>query len=99
MKTIPEQFTESGFTHRQLVREGRVAIFERQHANASLPHFEVVVIDSHNGYEIAGVQCPPAEMYPGAKQWGKKGWTFTDHSQAVDKFETLKAHHARALSL
>jgi len=89
MKILPTCFRENKFLHLQLQREGSYAIFRRQRENASRFHFEVIVIDSHNGYTIAGNYCPPAEMYPNAKQWGNKGWTFTDETEARAKFNSL----------
>jgi len=66
-----------------------VAVFERQGKGHSNPHFETVVIGSHNGYVIAGVRIEPAETYPSSEQWGSKGFTFRDEQPAKERFYDL----------
>lgn len=88
MKTLPTEFTEKGFTHRQIYRDGDLAIYERTKGSAR--HFEVVCIGSHNGYEIAGAKIPPSETYPPSTQWGSKGWTKPTLESAEQKLSELK---------
>ncbi len=82
MKQLPSTFTKSGFDHQLLLRIGDVAIYRRNRVKSAVVHFEVVRIGRHNGYELAGNHIPAAETYPGAEQWGSKGWTYSDESHA-----------------
>ena len=95
MKQLPIQFTKQGFNHEQVRREGDVAIYRRAPASGAYQHhFEVVRIESHNGYTIAGVHCPPSETYPTPEQWGSRGWTYNDAESANAKFSELVAKEA-----
>lgn len=85
----PNQLRENGFTHTQLDRSGDVALFERIGTRHSRPHYEVVVISRHNGYELAGVKIEPAECYPSPESWGTRGFTFNELDKAVEKFTYL----------
>lgn len=46
-------------------RDGDVAIYKKQldEPDSEAYNYEVIAIKRHNGYEIAGVKMPPAEMY------------------------------------
>lgn len=88
IKALPAEFEKLGFTFQQIDRKGRIAIFER--FKGTLPHhFEVVIITDGKAYEIAGNKIPAAELYPSSEQWGKKGWTYAEKQDAMDKFNAL----------
>ena len=89
MKKIESEFTRGGFYHRQIKRVGNVAIFERQALNSREPHYEVVKISSHNGYNLGGAYIDPAETYPGASLWGLQGWTHSDLAAAEENFKIV----------
>ncbi len=96
MKTLPEQFRSNGFDFRQLKRVGDVAVFEKSkpilkpsRGYEMIRSFEVVKIQSHNGYEIAERKIEPAESMPSSESWGRLGWTFTDLQSAENKFNEL----------
>lgn len=95
MKTIDKNFTYKNFDYKQLFREGKIAIYEQKLKDGVKCNYEVVVIEEHNGYEIAGNKFPPAEMYPSSNQWGVKGFTFTDYDDALIKFKKLKKKHEK----
>ena len=78
MKPLPIKFTSKGFTHEQLLREGNVALFQRYQSDASKCHYEVILVQSHNGRKIGGTFLEPAEFYPSTSTWGQYGWTFTE---------------------
>jgi len=54
MKKLNKQFTSRGFEHKQITRNGDKAIYERNLIGSDRKHYEVIKIQSHNGYEIAG---------------------------------------------
>lgn len=97
MTILPTTFTKNGFNHRQLTRDGRIALFERSAIKRpgfpclAPPHYEVVVITAHNGFTFPGADkpTPPGEVYPCATVWGSKGWTFTDKRDAQKKYVDL----------
>lgn len=93
MKTLSTFFDKNGFTHRQRVREGDLAIFERwKEGQVAPPHFEVIRIQKHNGHEFPdGRVIEPGESYPVAEDWGVHGWTCPTLEKAMERLKMLKA--------
>ena len=90
MKPLSESFTKNGFHHEQIARAGMVAIYRRHKPSIkSEPHFEVIRIQSHNGFEVGGVKLPPSETYPSSTSWGTYGFTYRDKEDAWKRFESL----------
>lgn len=83
MTTIPKQFTKKGFEHRQIFREGNIAVFERKHTAGTIEHYEVVQIHHHKAYTIAGQNIEAGEHYPSSGTWGTYGFTFSDREKAI----------------
>lgn len=93
MKIIETQFTSNGFTHKQIVREGDLAIYEKNKTDGQYKGgYEVVRIKRHNGYTIAGVFCPPSEMYPSNSVWGVDGFTATSKQEAFSRMDKMKVN-------
>jgi hypothetical protein len=92
MKTLEKKFTCKNFSYKQLVREGNVAIYEQKliEAKDTRSRYEVIVIRSHEGYEINGNKIAPSEMYPSANQWGQLGWTCLALEDAQKRFKKVK---------
>jgi hypothetical protein len=90
MKILEKELTHKGFNYKQLYRDGKFAIYEQTKDNYDLKKYEAIVIESHNGYEIAGIYCPPSEMYPNASQWGDKGFTLDTFDEAMEKIDFIK---------
>ena len=88
MKILQKEFNSKGFHHKQLIRRGNIAIFERSKGTAT--HLETIIIGSHNGYTLAGVYIEPSETYPSTANWGSRGWTFTNNTMALAKMEALE---------
>jgi len=83
-------YGKNGFEFNLVVRRGDLAIFKgvsRANGNES---FELIRIQSHNGREIAGKVCPPAEYPPSNEQWGSKGWTFTTLDLAESRMKEME---------
>jgi hypothetical protein len=93
MKTIPVEFIASGFRHKQVCREGNLAIYVRSKVGSTDCHFETIRIKSHNGFKIPGTEkmSDPSEYYPGPNSWGKDGFTLGSLKDAVDKMDSLKS--------
>jgi len=91
MKIIEKNFTYRNFEYTQLFREGKLAIYEQKLKDDGVGRwYETVIIESHNGYELAGQKFPPSEMYPSSTQWGVKGFTFQTYDDAMEKLKKLK---------
>ena len=73
-------------------RDGDVAIYKKKldEPDSEAYNYEVIAIKRHNGYEIAGVKMPPAEMYPSDSQWGDWAFTCIDREDADKRFVQLK---------
>ena len=89
MKKVKKQFTRCGFYHKQVMREGNVAIFERGPLNGDSTHYELVNISSHNGYKMGNSYIEAAETYPGASLWGLQGWTYMTLGEAKKDFNLI----------
>jgi hypothetical protein len=90
MKILEKELTHKGFNYKQIYRDGKFAIYEQSKDGYDFKKYEAIVIESHNGYEIAGNYCPPSEMYPNASQWGDKGFTLDTHEEAMKKIDQMK---------
>ena len=88
MKLLETRFKKDGFTFEQLKRLDNVAVFAKSKGGKS-KSYEVVKIQSHNGFEISGVKIEPAETMPSSEQWGTNGFTFTTLQDALYKFNQL----------
>ena len=92
MKILEDNFSSKGFNLSLVKREGDVAIYKKQldEPDSEAFNYEVIAIKRHNGYEIAGVKMPPAEMYPSNTQWGDWAYTCTSREDADKRFIQLK---------
>lgn len=91
MKILEKKFTNKNFSYKQLEREGNIAIYEQSLIDppSEKRWYEVIIIRSHDGYEIAGNKVAPSEMYPSANHWGTLGWTCLDLEVARKKYAKL----------
>lgn len=97
MKILEKNITLKGFDFKQLFRNGKFAIYEQTKSGYKFKKYEAVIIESHNGYELAGQYFPPSEMYPSTSMWGVKGFTMESYDDAVEKIKYLeKAELKRA---
>lgn len=89
MRKLPKLFKQKGFSFTQIKREGNKAIYKKTKDN--IVSYEVVIVSSHNGYELGGQKIAAAETYPSSSQWGIKGFTHTSLASADLKYKKLKA--------
>lgn len=88
---LKKEFTKWQFTFREIKREGDVAIYEQtKTSTGEFCSYEVIKINKHDGYEIAGNKIEPAEMYPSNELWGTYGFTLPTIKKAEEKFQELK---------
>jgi hypothetical protein len=90
MKILEKDITYKGFVLKQKYRDGKFAIYEQSKKGVKKKWYEVIVIESHDGYEIAGNYIAPAEVYPSSNSWGFKGFTLNTMEEAEKKIKFLK---------
>ena len=91
MSKIPKIFRSNNFAFEQLKRLDNIAIYGKfkEDFKKETYHYEVIVIQSHNGYYIKESYVPPSEFYPSSQSWGLSGFTFRSLEDAEKKFEQL----------
>lgn len=87
-KPIKEKFMKDGYTFSLVKRINDIAIYEQRKSKNNI-HYEVIIINRHNGYNLGGTYIEPAETYPATSEWGIRGWTFIDLTKAEEKFKSL----------
>ncbi len=87
MKTLPTTLKIGGFTHTQLAREGKTALYRQ--SKGKIEAFEVIKIQEHGDFVLQGNLIPAAETYPPASSWGDKGFTFKSEDSARLKYASL----------
>ena len=90
MKILPSRFRQKGFELVQITRENNKAIYKKSKLRNKVTSYEVIIISSHNGYQLGEQYIEPAETYPSDSLWGVKGWTFITQKEAEKFFFTLK---------
>jgi hypothetical protein len=94
MKILGKKITNKNFCYKQIIRENNVAIYEQSLIDSEIKNtnkrYEVIIIKSHEGYEINGNKIPPSEMYPSANHWGTLGWTCMTMEDAQKRFKKVK---------
>lgn len=91
MKPLATKFRSNGFEFNQVMRAGNVALFAKTKPSIRSINYEVIIVQSHNGYEIAGKTFEPAETYPPSESWGRLGWSFMDQESAKGKFDEISS--------
>lgn len=86
MKKLTNYRSKGGYEFTIIDRRGDVAL-----ADGGSVGFEVFEVQSHDGREIGGRWCDPAEYPPSNEQWGSKGWSFKSEEKAREKFEEMTA--------
>lgn len=90
MKLLETDFTENKFCFHQTWRNHKYAVYRRGKENSEFFHFELIVIQSHNGLERFNNYYEPAEFYPSSAQWGTYGWSLSTEEKARQKMEQLE---------
>jgi hypothetical protein len=90
-KPLAKEFCHDGFTLRQIVREGDIAIYEQTWNGCANPSvaYEVVRIRCRDAREIKGKLLEASEVYPRSEAWGTDGFTLTDRDAAFAKLREL----------
>jgi hypothetical protein len=97
-KPLLKEFRRSGFSYRQIARQGDIALYEQRWMRCpdATVCFEVIRVRQREGFQIGRRFVEPAEVYPASELWGVDGFTVTDRNKAWDKFfETSLEQPAR----
>ena len=97
MKIHEKKFTNKNISYKQIIREDNLAIYEQilNEPEATNKRYEVIIIKSHDGYEINGNKIAPSEMYPSANHWGTLGWTCMTFEDAQKRFKKVKKSESK----
>ena len=91
MTTIQPHFRHDKFDYEQIHRKGNVAVF-RQSKGGKTYGFETVIIGHRRAGTLPdGTHFPEGEAYPRSEEWGTRGWSYRDESDAMAKAITLAA--------
>lgn len=96
-RSLPTEIVSKGFRHKQLWRNGDIAVYWKVALPNNSSHkevdcgFETIIITRHNGYTLGDSYIEPAETYPGPSVWGQRGWTHLTLLEAERKFKQLLA--------
>jgi len=90
-RPLKAQASRDGFDYRLITREGDFAIYEQRWQDSENVCYEVIRIQRHEGYEIAGQFIEPAEIFPSSQRWGVDGWTVQTKDAAFEKFRQISA--------
>lgn len=91
MKILQKEFTKQGWLHRQLKREGNIALYHRE-TDGKRDHYEVIKVQkAKNSHTFPnGTQVEQGdESYPTDRTWGTNGFTLMSLESALDKFKEL----------
>lgn len=92
METLSPSFSKKGFLFNLVKRIGRIAIFKKTRLTTNKDDsYEVIIVQKHDGYFMAGTFIKAGECFPGNNDWGSKGWTYRieDYDRAELKFNEL----------
>ncbi len=87
-KPLKTSFTKNSFNFIQIKRVGDKAIFSKQKEGGGIS-YEVIMVQRHLDYQIAGVTIEAAETYPSSESWGVYGFTYVTLAEAEKKFKKL----------
>lgn len=90
MKQLTE-YTKNGHHFTLCIRSCDMGIFHGKRIGGKSETWEAIKIQSHNGREIAGTYCEPAEYPPSNEQWGSKGWTCDSLESAKNRIDRESA--------
>lgn len=83
-------FDRGGYRHRLERHAGRVCLVARENLTTGSVHWEVVVLVLEPEKRWPKGDVVPAHFrYPGDKEWGNAGWTYTSRPEALQKYRSL----------
>jgi hypothetical protein len=94
MKRLPTTLRIGDFTHEQIQRDDRFAIYSQKGDDSDHLAYEVIRIQTHGDGKIPNGdgtfrEIEAGETYPKAHHWGREGWTFSSLVEAQRRLSEL----------
>jgi len=95
-KILPLEFSKNQFDFKQIKREANVAIYSKVKKSIDIEgeacpqkqlHYEVIKINRHDAYFLAGNKISAGESYPSNEQWGNRGLSTNSLERAEEIFK------------
>jgi hypothetical protein len=97
MKPLPTKFRSAGYDFQVVERNDKYALLSK--TKGGMPAlWEVVEVQKHEDYTIAGNLIPAHEAMPGNELWGKAGWSPANEELARKRFKLLMTQNQDAVS-
>ncbi len=97
MKPIPEQFKKYGWIHTLVKRDGEVCLYRKAKigdaTGAEIESWDVIEVQRHGEFSLAGNIFPAAETYPPSESWGCDGFSYPTRERANVKFRQMTQNH------
>lgn len=91
MELLPIEYKKYGYTHKQITREGDVAIYSQASEGSIEPiAYIVFIVQKQAASNIYGRDYPPKEIVPGNSLWGNYGYTCRTIERANVRMEEFK---------
>lgn len=82
-----------------LEREGDVVLLKKAHPEVREAHFEVAIVQRHEGFKVGDAFVEAAECLPGAEKFGQLAWALRSDLAArivfADKASVQRRLHER----
>ena len=86
------EYKKNGNHHRQIFRLNDIAIYEMKSPETGrILGYEVFEVQKNKERIISGIVIPASEATPGNEQWGIKGFTIWQKSDAFKKAAMMQA--------
>lgn len=93
----PTSFEYRGFTFKLRARIGDIALYEKEGPTYHAGWEVVIIKPPGKAFKCDGrVITPQHETVPASGEWGRLGWSFRDHADALAKFESLCKRRSKA---
>jgi hypothetical protein len=88
MKPLPLILKKNGFTYTQVLRDGKVCIYEQLVAE-ELKYYEVFVVKIKPAAFFKGKEIPEREVFPYDEDFGNSAWNCRTLEDAMVRFDEL----------
>lgn len=91
MEQLPIEYKKYGYTYKQIIREGNIAIYSQSSEGSNEPFAYIVfIVQKQAASNIYGREYPAKEIVPGHSLWGNYGYTCHTMQRANVRMEEFK---------
>ena len=94
MRPLPLKLRKNGSDYTQLLREGRLCIYERMVVE-DLKYYEVFIVQVKPERSLFGKDYSACEVFPRNEDFGKTAWCCQNFEQALYRFNGLMEKEAK----